>query len=230
MLENSITHYRSLASGAAILGFVAALEVEDLIDPTNVGSTHHRLQQVAEHPTRFVAAAALLFISSALLIPTIATLRNLVRQRVKGQGLMTGAAAVWTIGALGHATVVGYYAVLAAAAKHQTPQVLAVLNRTTGTDTGLGPILGISIACFALGCLLTIAALVRSSILSRWLLLAIVGGIAGQPLGKAIGIRAFDLGQLAAVTPLIWVGRHLTTAPIRTRPQTRPRLTPALET
>jgi hypothetical protein len=37
--------------------------------------------------------------------------------------------------------------------------------------------------------------------------------IAGQPVGKAVGIRGFDLGQLAGVAPLIWLGwRYVTTA------------------
>src|SRR5579862_87081 len=128
MGDNTITRYRTLATGAAILAFVVALEVEDLVDPTNAGSTAQRLHDAAAHPIRLAAAAALLFLSSALLIPTIATLRSLVRQRLKGHRLISAAAAIWTIGALGHATVVGYYAVLAAAAHHQTPQVLAALN------------------------------------------------------------------------------------------------------
>ena len=218
-----------LAPGAAMLGFVIALEVEDLVDPTNVGSTAQRLQQVAEHPTRLTIAAALLFLSSALLIPTIAALRRLVAQRAKGQRLMAVAAALWTVGALGHATVVGYYAVLAAAAKHRTPQVLAVLNATSGADHGLGPIVGLGVACFALGCLLAIAALIRSGIASRWLLLAIVGGIVGQPLGKALEMRAFDLGQLAAVAPLVWVGWRLASAARGTTARPWSRLEPALD-
>jgi len=202
-----ITPNRELGAGAAMLGFVAALELSDLVDPADVGSTAERLQRVADHPTRLFVAAALLFLSSVLLIPTVVRIRSLVRERGRGGRLADAAAAVWTVGALGHATAVGYYAVLAAAARHRTPQVLAVLDGTT--KTSVAAIVGISILCFALGCGLTIGALVRSGIASRWLLLAIVAGIVGQPLGKAIGVRAVDLGQLAAVSPLVWLGWQL---------------------
>jgi hypothetical protein len=227
MFVTRITRYRELAAGAAMIGFAAALELEDLVDPTNVGSTSDRLQRVAEHPTRLVVASALLFLSSALLIPTLATLRGLVRERRLGHRLMAAATAVWTLGALGHAAEVGYYAVVGAAASHQTPQVLATLNGAGGDPAGA--VIGIGIACFALGCFLTIGALVRSGIASRWLLLAIVAGIVGQPLGKAIGIRAFDLGQLAAVAPLLWVGWRLMSPTHDTSPETPGHLEPALE-
>lgn len=227
MVTSSMNHFRRLAAGVAMIGFVVTLELEDLVDPTNFGSTSERLQRVAEHPTRLVAASALLFLSSALLIPTLAILRKLVREHRRGHRLMAAATAVWTLGALGHATEVGYYAVVGAAAGHQTPQVLATLNGA-GSDAA-GAVIGIGIACFALGCFLTLAALVRSGIARPWLLLAIVAGIAGQPLGKAVGIRGFDLGQLAAVAPLVWLGWRLAISPNTTTVQHRGGLAPARE-
>ena len=97
-----------------------------------------------------------------------------------------------------------------------------MIDQASRTTTGA--IVGVAIACFALGFLLLIGALVRARIASPWLLLAIPAMIAGQGVGKAVGIRGFDLGQLAGVTPLIWLGWGCVTAD---RPWTRP--VPAVE-
>jgi hypothetical protein len=192
-----------------MIGFVTALELEDVIDPTNLGSTAQRLHHAAQHPGRLFAAAALLFIASALLIPTVIHVLRLVRTRGRGTALAALAAGCLTIGALGHGALVGFYAVISAATTHQSPSVIAVLNHA-GT-TAIGGLLGLGIACFELGFLLLLGALVRSRIASRWLLLAIPAAIIGQGLGNAIGVSAFDFGQLAAVAPLVWLGWRYST-------------------
>lgn len=215
-----------------MIGFVAALEISDLVDPADVGSTAARLQRAAEHPGRLLAAAALLFVSSALLIPTALGILGAVRRRGRGVWLAGAAAGCLTLGALGHAALVGYYAFVAAAQHHRGAAVTAVLDGAG--STGIGAVIGISVAAFALGFGLAIGALVRSRIASRWLLLAIVAGIVGQPLGKALGIRAVDLGQLAAVAPLVWLGWRRITASAEEGPEQdeagrpRERLEPAL--
>ena len=187
-----------------MIGFVAALELEDLVDPTNLGSTAQRLQHVAEHPGRLFAAAALLFLASALLIPTVVNVLRLVRAQGRGTGLASAAAVCLTIGALGHGAVVGLYAVLSAAASHRSPAVIATIDHAGSTATGA--LIGVGILCFALGFLLLIGALVRSRLASRWLLLAIPAAVVGRGLGEAIGLPSVDLGQLAAVAPLVWLG------------------------
>lgn len=229
-LRSLTARFGPYAAGASMIGFVAALELEDLIDPTNPGSTAQRLHQAAQHPGRLFAAAALLFIASALLIPTVIHVLRLVRTRGRGNTLATLAAGLLTIGALGHGALVGFYAVISAASKHQSAAVIAVIDHA-GT-TAIGGLLGLGIMCFELGFVLLLIALIRSRIASRWLLLAIPAALVGQSLGKAIGVRAFDLGQLAAVAPLVWLGwRHSTPAGNeRTWPAQHPVLTtdPAL--
>ena len=199
-------------AGASMIGFVAALELQDLVDPTNVGSTAERLHQAAQHPGQLFAAAALLFTASALLIPAVIYASRLVRERGRGAGLAALAAGCLTIGALGHGAVVGLYAVISAATTHQSPAVIATVRHADAT--AIAGFVGLGIACFEIGLLLMIGALVRSRIASRWLLLAIPAAIVGQSLGKAIGVNAFDLGQLAAVAPLVWLGwRYATLVP-----------------
>ncbi len=203
-LTRLTSRIRPLAAGAAMIGFVATLELEDIVDPVNLGSTAERLHAAAAHPGRLFAAAALMLIACALVIPTALHTLRLVRTRGRGTVLASLAAACLTVGAVGHGAIVGYYAMLSAAAQHQTAAVVSVFHQM---DTvAIAGLIGVGIAAFALGCLLLIGALVRARIATRWLLLAIPAAIVGHSLGQAIGIRAFDLGQLAAVAPLVWLG------------------------
>ena len=223
-LTSLTSRFRPYAAGASMIGFAAALELQDLVDPTNVGSTAYRLQQAAQHPGRLFAAAALLFIASALLIPTAIYASRLVREQDRGAALAAFAAGCLTIGALGHGAVVGLYAVISAATTHQSPAVITTLHHTD--TTAIAAFIGLAIASFEIGLLLMIGALVRSRIASRWLLLAIPAAIVGQSLGKTIGVHAFDLGQLAAVAPLVWLGWRYTSLIPNPSTQRTPTLTP----
>jgi hypothetical protein len=100
-------------TAAALIGFVVALEAQDLVDPTDRAEGAARIAAVAAHPGRLLVAALLLIASSALLIPSVVAIVRRIQDR--GRGLARAGAALAILGALGHASVAGYYAVLAGA-------------------------------------------------------------------------------------------------------------------
>jgi hypothetical protein len=192
-------------SGAGLIAFVGLLYAQDMVDPTDGVDNAGRVAAVTAHPDRLFAATVFLILSSAFLLPSIAVVVALVRERGKWLARIGGGLAV--LGALGHVGVAAYYAALSALPGGDVAQMTAFLDRLDGSATAavviVPAIAGFGLGVFALG-----FALARSRVLPVWA--AVV-----PALGLVIEIvhvqpwPQLDLAQTIAVVPFVWLAVRL---------------------
>ena len=192
-------------AGASLIAFVGLLYVQDVLDPTDAVDNAERIAAAAAHPNRLFAAATFLILSSAFMLPAIAVVVALVRERAKWLARIGGGLAV--LGALGHVGVATYYAMLSALSKGDRAEMTAFLDRLDESATA-GVVLVPAIAGFALGVFALGFALARSRVLPAW-------AAALPALAFAIEVAQvepwpqLDLAQTIAVLPFVWLAARL---------------------
>jgi hypothetical protein len=192
-------------AGASLIAFVGLLYAQDLVDPTDGVDNDGRIAAVAAHSDRLLAATVLLILSSAFMLPAIAVVVALVRERGKWLARIGGGLAV--LGALGHVGVAAYYAALSALPGGDPAEMTAYLDRLDSSTTA-GIVIVPAIAGFALGVFSLGFALARSRVLPAW---------AGAVTGLALAIEIahvqpwpqIDLAQTVAVLPFVWLAYRL---------------------
>jgi len=198
------TLQRRLAA-ISLLAFVVLLYAQDAIDPTDGVENAERIAMAAAHPDRLFAATALLFLSSVFMVPSIAVVVALVRER--GKWLAWIGAGLGVLGALGHVAVATYYAVLSAVPAGDEAEMNALLERLD-SNAAAGILIVPAIAGFALGVFLLGFALARSRVLPVW---------AAAVTGLAVVIEVahvqpwphIHLAQTIAVMPFVWLAVRL---------------------
>ena len=196
-------------AGLSLIGFVAFLYAQDVIDPTDGLDNAARVAAAAEHPERVVAAAALLVASSAFMIPAIAAIVAIVRER--GKTLAWLGAGLALLGALGHAAVAGFYAALSGLPGGDRREMTAVLDRID-ESAAAGVVILPAIAGFALGVFVLVLALARARVLRAWVALVPPVSVAIQLAGLQPWAQ-LDLAQTIGVLPFLWLGARLLTTP-----------------
>lgn len=189
-------------AGASLAAFVGLLIAQDVVDPTDQAESNaDRLAAAVEHPNRLLAATVLLVLSSAFMLPAIATVVAVVRDRGKWLAWVGGGLAV--LGALGHVGVATYYAALSSLAGSDSGEMVAVLDRLDESATA-GVVLVPAIAGFALGVFLLGFALARSRVLPAWVAAVTTSAI----VLEAAQIQPWPvlhLAQTVAVVPFAWL-------------------------
>ena len=205
-MSDLLTPLQRRLAGASLAAFVGLLLAQDLVDPTDQAEGNaDRLAAAADHPNRLLAAAVLLFLSSAFMLPAIATVVAIVRDRGKWLAWIGGGLAV--LGALGHVGVATYYAALSALHAGDSGEMLAVLDRLDESPTA-GVVLVPAIAGFALGVFLLGLALARSRVLPAWAAAVIVVAIVLE-VAQLRPWAELHLAQAVAVVPFAWLAARL---------------------
>ncbi len=192
-------------AGASLIAFVGLLYAQDLVDPTDGVDNSGRIAAVAAHPDRLLAATVFLILSSAFMLPAIAVVVALVRERGKWLARIGGGLAV--LGALGHVGVAAYYAALSALPGGDPAEMTAYLDRLDSSTTA-GIVIVPAIAGFALGVFALGFALARSRVLPAW-----AAAVPGLALAiEIVHVQPWpqvDLAQTIAVLPFVWLAYRL---------------------
>jgi hypothetical protein len=202
---DTLSPFQRRLAGASLIAFVGFLYVQDVLDPTDGIENAGRIAAAADHPNRLFAAATFLILSSAFMLPSIAVVVALVRERGKWLAWIGGGLAL--LGALGHVGVAAYYATLSALSGGDAAEMSAFLDRLDDSATA-GVVIVPAIAGFALGVFALGFALARSRVLPVWtatlpaLALAIEAAQV-QPWPQ------LDLAQTIAVLPFVWLAVRL---------------------
>lgn len=191
--------------GLSPVAFAATVYAAGAIDPIGDAKNPERVSAAAAHGGRLALAALLLLLSSALFVPTIVTIMRAVRDR--GRVLVWIGGVCGVLGALGHAALVGYYAVLSQTPDGDRAQMVALLDRID-SSTIAGLVAVPAIAGFALGVWFLVLALARSRVLPAWVALFTLASIALEISGVE-PFPSIHLAEIVGVLPIAWFGVRL---------------------